>query len=580
MKHRRIQMTAIALSTFLTASAFGQVTAMAAGNTPPTPPSGSEAPGNPPDGAGGPGGMNGQGGPGGAPGGNAGSATYDAAKTLSSDATESGQQYTATASDQIALLVTGATVTEKNLTVNKSGDSDGGDNTNFYGQNAAVLAKDGAVLTISGGTITSDAEGANGIFSYGGNGGQNGASGDGTTVNVQDVTITTTGNSSGGIMTTGGGIMNARNLTITTSGRSSAAIRTDRGGGTVDVTGGTYSTSGAGSPAIYCTADITVQNADLYSKTSEGVVIEGLNSVTLTNTDLTVNNTTTNGNATHHDAVMIYQSMSGDAADGTGRFTMTGGSITNSTGEVFHVTNTSAVITLSGVTITNNGNGVLLDVSNDGWSGAANQATLTTTNQTLSGDILVSNATVNGNSNASSLTFRLGSGSTYTGAINSSVSERGTVDMTIADTASWILTGDSTVSTLSGSGSINYNGYTLTVGSTSYDATHPYSGMSTSTETVEETPTEASTITLQNTKKTFRTEQLAAQKQTYKLLADSNATVSVSRYKGDAGRYIKVKQNGKVIVKKGTPAGKYKAVLRVTSSDGTTLTETIRVVVK
>ena len=51
-------------------------------------------------------------------------------------------------------------------------------------------------------------------------------------------TITTTADNSGGIQTTGGGTTNAENLTITTSGNSSAAIRSDRGGGTVNVTGG------------------------------------------------------------------------------------------------------------------------------------------------------------------------------------------------------------------------------------------------------------------------------------------------------------------------------------------------------
>ena len=62
-------------------------------------------------------------------------------------------------------------------------------------------------------------------------------------------------------MTTGGGITKAYNLDVTTSGQSSAAIRTDRGGGVVTVDGGTYTSNGLGSPAIYSTADITVSNA-------------------------------------------------------------------------------------------------------------------------------------------------------------------------------------------------------------------------------------------------------------------------------------------------------------------------------
>ena len=137
------------------------------------------------------------------------------------------------------------------------------------------------------------------------------------------------------------------------SGRSSAAIRTDRGGGTVVVDGGTYTSNGLGSPAIYSTADITVSNATLASNLSEGVCIEGLNSITLNNCDLTANNTRCNGTATFHDTIMIYQSMSGDADSGTSAFTMTGGSLTSKSGHVFHVTNTNAVITLENVTIVN-----------------------------------------------------------------------------------------------------------------------------------------------------------------------------------------------------------------------------------
>ena len=54
----------------------------------------------------------------------------------------------------------------------------------------------------------------------------------------------------GGIQTTGG-TTNAENLTVDTSGNSSAAIRSDRGGGTVNVTGGTYTSNGYNSlPSI------------------------------------------------------------------------------------------------------------------------------------------------------------------------------------------------------------------------------------------------------------------------------------------------------------------------------------------
>ena len=347
-----------------------------------TPPGGMGAPpeGTPPDGFGG----------GTPPGGRSASFEYAAAAEITESAESTDQTYASGTADESALIVnTADAVTITNPTVTKSGDSDGGDSCNFYGLNAALLVMGGSTATITGGTVTSDADGANGVFSYGGNGGSNGAAGDGTTVVISDTVITTTGNGSGGIMTTGGGVTYANNLTVTTSGRSSAAIRTDRGGGTVVADGGTYTSNGLGSPAIYSTADITVKNATLVSNLSEGVCIEGMNSITLENCDMTANNTAMNGNATFLDTIMIYQSMSGDADSGESRFTMTGGSLTSLSGHMFHVTNTHAVITLSGVTLNNEGSDVLLSVCDDGWHGASNTAELVADGQALSGTILV-----------------------------------------------------------------------------------------------------------------------------------------------------------------------------------------------
>ena len=434
---------------------------------------GGTPPGDPPDGNGGPGGTP-PGDPpsGGMPGGAPGSSSsadidYSGAVEITSADSQSGQTYTSSTSDESALLISTADeVTITDPTVTKSGDSDGGDNCNFYGLNAAVLVKDGTTTTITGGVITSDAEGANGVFCYGGNGGQNGASGDGTTLYIYDTAITTTGNGSGGIMTTGGGVTYAYNLKVETSGRSSAPIRTDRGGGTVVVDGGNYTSNGLGSPAIYSTADITVSNATLTSNLSEGVCIEGLNSITLNDCDLTANNTQCNGNATFLDTIMIYQSMSGDAASGTSSFTMRGGSLKSLNGHVFHVTNTSAVITLEGVEIVNEDEeNILLSVCADGWSGGSNIATLKAIAQKLVGAIKVGSD--------SSLTLELTGGSTFEGCIDGAITnakgetvstEVGTVSVTLDATSTWTLTGDSYVTEFNGdAANVISNGYTLYV---------------------------------------------------------------------------------------------------------------------
>ena len=404
-----------------------------------------------------------------APGGNGSSSdfTYTGATEITAAQETTDGIYLSDAYDENALLIdTAEAVTLNNPTVTKGGDSDGGDNCSFYGLNAAVLAKGGATVTITGGTVESDADGANGVFSYGGNGGRNGAAGDGTTVNISDTVITTTGNNAGGIMTTGGGITNAANLTVTTGGRSSAAIRTDRGGGTVSVTGGSYTTSGLGSPALYSTADITAEDALLTSTLSEGVCIEGKNTVTLKNCDLTASNTQCNGSATFLDTIMIYQSMSGDADSGTSAFTMTGGSLTSKNGHVFHITNTHAIISLENVAISNeDSEGVLLSVCDDGWNGAENNAELFAASQQLEGCILV------GSNSKFSLTLTGGSG--FVGSISGDIqnssgtavsTEVGEVSVTLDNTSTWTLTADTHITSFTGSASqVISNGYQLYV---------------------------------------------------------------------------------------------------------------------
>ncbi len=422
--------------------------------------------------------------PGGAPGGEGGGfgggsssadIDYTGAVEITSADEQDSKTYASTTADESALLIaTSDDVTITDPTVTKTGDSDGGDNCNFYGLNAAVLVKDGSTTTITGGTVTSDADGANGVFSYGGNGGQNGAEGDGTKVIISDTEITTTGDGSGGIMTTGGGITEAYNLTVETSGQSSAAIRTDRGGGTVTVDGGTYTTNGLGSPAIYSTADITVSNATLTSNLSEGVCIEGINSITLTDCDMTANNTDTNGNATFYDTIMIYQSMSGDADSGTSSFTMDGGSLTSMNGHVFHVTNTDAVISLTSVDIVNkDADNILLSVCADGWSGADNIATLNADDQVLEGTILVGDD--------STFTLNLTNGSTFEGCISGDITnadgetvstEVGTVNVSIDSDSTWTLTADTYITSFDGdASSVISNGYTLYVNGTALTGT-------------------------------------------------------------------------------------------------------------
>ena len=398
-------------------------------------------------------------------GGGSSSASYSAVKEITPDEDITSGEFSSSNADENAISVSGdITATLSGITVTKTGDSDGGDNTSFYGTNSAIIAKGGANLTIKNANIATDATGANGVFSYGGSATTNNSSSDGTTVNISDSTITTSKDNSGGIMTTGGGIMNAENLTITTAGTSSAAIRSDRGGGTVTVNKGTYKTTGKGSPAIYSTADITVKNATLIATASEGAIIEGKNSITLENVTLTDTNSSLNGQSTTYKNIFLYQSMSGDAATGKAVFTAKNSTITTNKGDSFYVTNTTAEINLENNTIVNNDDtGNFLRIQKDSWGNSGSNGgtvTLNMTNQKATGNIVVDSISM--------LTMNLASGSSFSGAINSD--NTGEVELTLDSSSSITLMGDTYVKSLTNTdttnGNIHANGYKLYVNGT------------------------------------------------------------------------------------------------------------------
>ena len=390
--------------------------------------------------------------------------TYSGVKEITSNEDITSGEYKSSNVDENAILVTGnIKSTLSNITVNKTGDSAGGDNTSFYGTNSAILAKSGANLTIKNATITTDATGANGVFSYGGSATTNNSSGDGTTVNISNSTITTSKDNSGGIMTTGGGTMNATNLTINTAGTSSAAIRSDRGGGTVTVNKGTYKTTGKGSPTIYSTADITVKNAKLIATASEGVVIEGKNSVTLENVKLTDTNNTLNGQSTTYKNIFIYQSMSGDADTGTAEFSSKNSTIVTNKGDSIYVTNTKANITLENNKFTNKDTtGNFLRIQKDSWGNSGSNGgdvSLKLINQKVSGNIVVDSISI--------LNMELTQSSSYEGTINSN-NEAKEIKLILDSNSKIKLTGDSYISELEDADStysnIDLNGYKLYVG--------------------------------------------------------------------------------------------------------------------
>ena len=423
----------------------------------------------------------GMGGPGGQ---SSGVDSYTAVNEYSSDTTVEDETIESTGTDENAVLVdNGSSVTLKNITVNKeSSDSTGGDNSSFYGVGASILTTDGTAY-IDGANITSDAKGGAGIFSYG----------EGV-IYVNNATISTKQDTSGGLHAAGGGTLYAWDSTAETNGESSAAIRSDRGGGKMVVDGGTYTSNGTGSPAVYSTADITVNGATLTANNSEAICIEGLNTIRLYDCDLSGNMPENEQNDVQWN-VIVYQSMSGDSEVGNGTFQMSGGTLTAKSGGMFYTTNTESTFYLSGVNITySDDNPFFLQATGNsnsrGWGTSGSNGadcTFTADNQECTGDIVYDSI--------SNLDFYLENGSSLTGAVRDDETWAGNggsgeAKLYIDSSSTWTVTGDSTLSSLYNEGTItDSDGKTVSIVGT--DGTVYVQGDSEYTVTVGEYSTTA-----------------------------------------------------------------------------------------
>ncbi|MBI5961142.1 MAG: hypothetical protein HY866_20565 [Chloroflexi bacterium] len=440
-KPRTLLIVAVLVGTLLMSFFYTGITPTSAQGPDGTPPAGG---GQPPDGAGGPPGdgtttnpvltatcgiitLDGE----------AGASTtdqiYDSAEADSSD----------------ICVINGGSLTLVNPAITKTGDTSSSDQSSFYGLNAAVLVGPDSSVTITGGSVTTAGAGTNGVF----------ATGSGSSVTLTDVSIYAVGDGAHAVMATLGGTMTLNNVDMITTDVHSGAIATDRGSGTITVTGGTVLTSGQDSPGIYSTGIITVSDATITATGAESAVIEGANSIILTNTTLA-------SNLEDKWGVMIYQSFSGDAEGSDGVFTMTGGSLahTATTGPLFFVTNSTAYITLSGVEVTA-GSGILVEAGGtDRWGNSGeNGGTvyLTADAQTLTGDLMADNI--------STINATLQNRSSLTGSINPDNTAQA-ANLTLDGTSTWNVTADSVLTCLADSGGISDgsvsniagNGYTVT----------------------------------------------------------------------------------------------------------------------
>ena len=356
--------------------------------------------------------------------------THPSGTTTITDSYSSSTQY------YNVIQCTGGTLTMNGCTITKTGDGSQGDNSSFYGNNSSIYcgaasssnyqsttAASGAKIVIKNVTVNSSSKGANAVIAT------NGAS-----VEIDGITIVNNYAVSRGLHATYGGIITASNVDITTNEATSSTIATDRGGGTVTVSGGTATANGSKSAVIYSTG--TMSATGLVGKSAKGeiAVIEGDNSIAMTNCTMT--------SGSSERGLLMMQSGSGDASGVNPVMTITGTSLTmtDSSAPLLEVaTCVTATCTLSGCTVTVP-SGILMYVMADSqWSTSG-----------AVGNLILSNGTYSG-------TVKYDTG--YT------------ANVTVNEGAVWNLTANTSIGALVNNGTVNRNGYTLTTTSTSGSGT-------------------------------------------------------------------------------------------------------------
>lgn len=341
--------------------------------------------------------------------------------------TTQNKDYSVDKSNVSAVLVENkGNLTLSGGTLTKSGDTTSDNDSNFYGLNAVLTASGGSKVALDGITLTSSGKGANAIF----------ATGENSQITAKNFTIYTTGDSSRGLDATYNGTIIADSGDITTKGSHCAPIATDRGEGTIKVSNTSVSAEGDGSPCVYSTGNIRCTKVTGSATNSQIAVVEGKNKLTLK--ECVLQGAGKNG-------IMLYQSTSGDAAEGKAVFKASDSTLTTTSGgPMFYVTNTVASATLKNTTMYYS-SGILVNAAGNKtnqWGKVGENGgnfTLTGVNQTLEGDIKCDKI--------STVSLKLKKQTKFKGAIDAANTAK-SISVNLDRSSTWTVTADSYVSVI------------------------------------------------------------------------------------------------------------------------------------
>lgn len=269
-----------------------------------------------------------------------------------------GQTLCADEADQSVVVVkNGGSVVLRNCTITKTGGA--ADSASAVeGVNAALVAQSGGNLVLENCTIETDGAGASALA----------AVGDNACVVVSDTTIATRQEASAGVMAAANGCVLAQNLTIETQGAYSPMLYA--GSGTIQASGVEGHSSGAYAPCVYSRGMLTLEDSEMVAYASACAVLEGANSLSLTQTALESQDSEM--------GVLVFQPDAGQAEktqtaqDEVAQLRVSGGRVTAAEGAALYVTNTEAYVCLTDSAQVQGGSGVAVKAAAGQWGSSGN----------------------------------------------------------------------------------------------------------------------------------------------------------------------------------------------------------------
>lgn len=404
--------------------------------------------------------------------------SYKAVREFREDGLVQGEDIESTGDDEsaVAVLDDHATVTLTGVNVTrKSPSSTGGLLSSTYGVGAALLAAPGR-LYVSDSVVATNAAGGAGLFCLGR-----------SDAYIADSTVRTQQESSSGLVAVEGASLYSWDTEVRTEGDLSSPARIGSEGGTMVLNRGVLLSSGEGSPAFSSEGELAALDVSASSSRSGAVSIEGKNAVRLFDCRIASNPRRDSRDDCLYN-VVLYQGEEADVSTGRTTFQMTGGQLSAREGGLIYVTNTQASIVLESVNLSLADDSPFFlrctgNTGSRGWGATGNNGavcSLAAIDQTMEGNILWDSL--------SQVTVYLTEGSSFEGAVvkddsaagnPTTAMAKGQANLIVDRRSSWVVTGDSTLSSLSCEGSISdAEGRPVTIkspeGATFVKGTSPY----------------------------------------------------------------------------------------------------------